>query len=85
MGPRRAKEGKVSPRWPRMAAARVLETILVSFEGLGGHFGAEAGAVLVTFSDIFSVRILASVLEAIDLDFEAHFGDFFDQKSVKNA
>ena len=85
MGPRRAEEGKVSPRWPRMAAGRLLEVILVSFEGLGGHFGAEAGAVLVAFSDIFSVRIFVSVSKAIGIDLEAHFGYFFMPEGAREA
>ena len=85
MGPSRAKEGKVSPRWPRMAAARLLETILVSFEGFGGHFGAEAGAVLVAFSDILSVRIFVSVSKAIGIDLEAHFSNFFMPEGAREA
>ena len=83
--PRRSKEGKVSPRWPRMAEARLLEAILVIFEGFGGRFEAEVVTVLVIFSDIFSVRIVASVLEAIDLDFEAHFDDFFEPEGARET
>ena len=68
-----------------MAAARLSEAILASFEGFGGHFGAEAGAVLVTFSDIFSVRIFVSVSKAIGIDLEAHFGDFFMPEGAREA
>ncbi len=77
MFPRRAKEGKLSPRWPRMAEARFLQTLLSNFERFGYNFEAEVVTVLVPVSDICSCLFFVSVLEAIDLDFEAHFLVFF--------
>ena len=85
MGPRRAKEGKVSPRWPRMAEARLLETILISFERFGGRFEAEVVVVLVILSDIFACPLFVSVLEAIDLDFDANLGDFFEPEGARET
>ena len=85
MVPRRSKEGKVSPRWPRMAEARLLEAILIIFEGFGDRFEAEVVTVLVIFWSIFSFRFCVSVLEAIDLDFEAHFGDFFEPEGARGT
>ena len=85
MGPRRAKEGEVSPRWPRMAEARLLEAILVSFAGFWGRFEAEVVTVLVICSTIFSFLFLVAVLEAIDLDFEARFGDFCEPEGARET
>ena len=71
--------------WPGMAEARLLEVILVIFEGFGGRFGPEVVTVLVIFWSIFSVRFFVSVLEAIDLDFEAYFGDFFEPEGARGT
>ena len=71
--------------WPGMAEARLLEVILVIFEGFGGRFGPEVVTVLIIFWSIFSVRCCVSVLEAIDLDFEAHFGAFFEPEGARET
>ena len=75
----------MSPRWPRMAEARFPQTILIGFERFGDHFEAEVVTVLVIFWSIFSFRFCVSVLEAIDLDFEAHFGDFFEPEGARGT
>ena len=41
--------------WPGMAEARLLEVILVIFEGFGGRFGPEVVTVLIIFWSVFSV------------------------------
>ena len=73
----------MSPRWPRIAEARLLDAISIIFERFGDRFEAEVVTVLVIFWSIFSFRFCVSVLEAIDLDFEAHFGDFSEADGAR--
>ena len=71
--------------WPGMAEARLLVIILDMFEGFGGRLGPVVVTVLIIFWSIFSFRFCVSVLEAIDLDFEAHFGDFFEPEGARGT
>ena len=41
--------------------------------------------MLITFSDIFSVLIFVSVLEATGIDFEVHFDDFFMPEGARET